>query len=257
MTYPLSGNPPWRPPALTPDAIESIASLVRAGNYGRVAKWLKTQYQCFATKTDVGIRYGRIDVVGLRDIGGELSGSGEIVSIEVKPGRKPFATAAGQARGYSVYAQRCFLADVRPTRPAFTDDELEIATQLGIGLIAIDRRGITEVLSSPRNTPVERLQLLVIERVGYSLCAVCRSFFSRGEKGSYWRGLTRSTPNAGPVKAAEQGRGYVYWLDEVAKRSRRRRSGSSALVFHRRYLCPDCVENLFGEVADELSEIRT
>jgi len=216
--------------------------------YAGVARWLKRRYGCFATKTDIGIRYGRIDVVGLRDIGGELSGAGEVVSIEVKPGHRPFATAAGQARGYSVYAQRCFLADSRSSRPAFTDDELEIARELGIGLIAIAGSRISEVLSSPRHDPVERLQLLVIERVGYSLCAVCGSFFRRGDSDSDWKRLTRSSSLAGPVRAAKQGRGYMYWLNEVARRNRRRRA-SAEVLYHRRYLCPDCVEDLFWEFA--------
>ncbi len=216
--------------------------------YAGVARWLTRRYGCFATKTDIGIRYGRIDVVGLRDIGGELSGAGEVVSIEVKPGRRPFATAAGQARGYSVYAHRCFLADRRPAGPPFSDDELEIARQLGIGLIAITGRRISEVLSSPRHDPVERLQLLVIERVGYSRCAICGSFFRRGESDSDWKRLTRSSSLAGPVRAAKQGRGYMYWLNEVAHRNRRR-SASADVLYHRRYLCPDCVENLFWEIA--------
>jgi hypothetical protein len=32
MTYPQSGNPPWRPTDLTPELSEQVASLVRAGN---------------------------------------------------------------------------------------------------------------------------------------------------------------------------------------------------------------------------------
>lgn len=231
-----------------PVARRSIPSVRERDLYVGVARWLRLRYGCFATKTDIGIRYGRIDVVGLRDIGGELSGAGEVVSIEVKPGRRPFATAAGQARGYSVYAQRCFLADIRTKTPAFSDDELEVATQLGIGLIAIGERRITEVLSSPRHAPVERLQLLVIERLGYSLCAVCRSFFRRGDGDSRWNRITRSSSRAGPLRAAKEERGYMYWLDEVARRNPSR-SQNREIVYHRRYLCPDCVENLFWELA--------
>ncbi len=217
--------------------------------YPRVERWLKARYECFATKVDVGIRHGRIDVVGLRDVGGELSGTGEVVSIEVKPAGRPFATAAGQARGYSVYANRCYLASGRSSRPTFTDDEIEIATQLGIGLIAIKKTGLVEALSAPRHEPVERLQLLVIERVGYSLCAVCHSFFRRGTRDGSWDRVTRSGSSAGPVRAAERGRGYMFWLDEVADRNRRR-SSVRDVIYHRRYLCPDCVENLFWELTE-------
>lgn len=225
------------------------ASHLERDLYPRVDRWLKARYGCFATKVDVGIRHGRIDVVGLRDIGGELSGTGEVVSIEVKPAGRPFATAAGQARGYSVYANRCYLASARAVRPDFNDDEVEIATQLGIGLIAIRKGGLVETLSAPRHQPVERLQLLVVKRVGYSLCAVCHSFFRRGRRDKDWGRLTRSSARSGPIRAAEQGRGYMFWLDEVAKRNPRRRAGE--FLYHRRYLCPDCVENLFWELAKD------
>jgi transposase len=32
VSYPNSGNPPWRPTDLTPELVEQVASLVRAGN---------------------------------------------------------------------------------------------------------------------------------------------------------------------------------------------------------------------------------
>ena len=79
--------------------------------YEPVGKWAKRSLGCF----DKGLRHGRIDVIGLRDAGGRLSGRAEVVAIEVKRGNAPFATSVGQAHGYSIYADRCYLADVRPT----------------------------------------------------------------------------------------------------------------------------------------------
>ncbi len=42
-----------------------------------------------------------------------MSGDTETISIEVKRGSEPFATACGQALGYRIYANRVYLADKR------------------------------------------------------------------------------------------------------------------------------------------------
>ena len=64
--------------------------------YPRVAQWAAKSLGCFHTAIDAGLKRGRIDVVGLRDVGGNLSGRSEVVSIEVKHGKQPFATSIGQ-----------------------------------------------------------------------------------------------------------------------------------------------------------------
>ncbi len=43
-------------------------------------------FLCFKTGLNTGLKYGRIDVVGVRDIGDDLSGEVEIIAIEVKRG---------------------------------------------------------------------------------------------------------------------------------------------------------------------------
>lgn len=78
--------------------------------YPPVAKWLERYKGCFATGTNTGLRWARIDVIGLRDIGGHLSGSTEVIAIEVKRDGVSFGNALGQAHSYSVYADRCYLA---------------------------------------------------------------------------------------------------------------------------------------------------
>lgn len=81
--------------------------------YPLVERWLKRHYRCFATGINTGLRYSRIDVVGVRDVGGDLSGEVESIVVEVKRGTEPFATASGQALGYRVYVNRIYLADYR------------------------------------------------------------------------------------------------------------------------------------------------
>jgi hypothetical protein len=64
--------------------------------YPTVARWLCRHFACFRTATNKGLRHSRIDVVGVRDTGGDLSGEVEVIAIEVKRGSFPFANAAGQ-----------------------------------------------------------------------------------------------------------------------------------------------------------------
>jgi hypothetical protein len=99
----------------------------------------------------------RIDIVGIRDTGGDLSGEVETIAVEVKRGSFPFANACGQTLGYNVYANRVYLADLRAA--PFTATELHIASHLGIGLIQIKADKCIEVISSPVCKPMQRLSL--------------------------------------------------------------------------------------------------
>src|SRR5690606_26168688 len=103
--------------------------------YPVLANWMAKHFRCFKTGTNVGLRYSRADVLGVRDVGGSLSGEIETIVIEVKRGNEPFATASGQTLGYRVYANRVYLADERSA--GFSQNELHIASSLGIGLIQI------------------------------------------------------------------------------------------------------------------------
>jgi hypothetical protein len=119
--------------------------------YPILANWMKRHFGCFKAAGPVGTRYSRADVVGIRDTGGGNSGEVELIVIEVKRGTEPFATSSGQAAGYSVYANRVYLADVRER--GFTVDEREIASNLGVGLIKIRSRKPQEILSSREHRP--------------------------------------------------------------------------------------------------------
>src|ERR1051325_6870721 len=99
--------------------------------YPFVEGWLKKHFGCFKTAVNKGLRHGRIDITGVRDVGGDLSGAIETIGVEVKRGSFPFANACGQTLGYNVYVNRAYLADVR--QEGFTPDEIHIASHLGIG----------------------------------------------------------------------------------------------------------------------------
>jgi hypothetical protein len=51
------------------------------------------------------------------------------------------------------------------------------------------------------------------------------------------------------LRAAEQEKGFVYWLDERSRRDKA--AADKELIYHRRYVCPDCVFNLFGEFVQD------
>ena len=128
--------------------------------YPSVRRWLSERYDCIDTFVDKGITYGRIDVSGIRHVGGHLTGASEFVAVEVKTDRQGFGTAVGQAAGYSVYADRCYLAAVRP-EDGFSTDELAIAGHLGVGLLHLRRRGrgvVTESLTAPLRQPLPQLR---------------------------------------------------------------------------------------------------
>lgn len=216
--------------------------------YPKVAQWAARELSCFHTATNTGLRLGRIDVVGLRDVGGNLSGRSEVISIEVKHDRQPFATSIGQASGYWIYADRCYLAEARP-RP-FSEDEVSIARQLGVGLIRItgdQRMRITEILSPAAREPLEALRLELIDRLGYASCTVCAGLFKRGSKDAWGERIVRQTATGTHMqRAVRDEKGLVYWLDEAEERSRR----PTDTTYRRRYVCPECIAALFAHLGD-------
>ena len=147
--------------------------------YPIVEKWMKKHFLCFRTAINTGLKHGRIDVVGVRDVGGDLSGEIETISIEVKRGTEAFATSSGQALGYKIYANRVYLADVRSE--SFSHEEISIASNLGIGLIQIKNGKCSEIISSPFYNPMTSLHLSVIEKLALGKCQLCNTFFELGD----------------------------------------------------------------------------
>jgi hypothetical protein len=60
--------------------------------YPPVKKWMVKHFHCFKADVNLGLRYSRVDVLGIRDVGGDLSGEVETIAIEVKRASEPFAT---------------------------------------------------------------------------------------------------------------------------------------------------------------------
>lgn len=216
--------------------------------YPIVEKWLKKNHRCFKTAINKGKKESRIDVVGVKDIGGDLSGEVEVISVEVKRGTEPFATASGQALGYKVYANKVYLADFR--EKPFNNDEISIASHLGIGLIQIQKGKCKEILSSPYYKPITKQNLLLLENLALGRCQLCGSFFEIGniEKNRF-SGLARENLE----KAIKDEKGLMFWNREVGERKNKLgiRKSKDGSTFERRFICPDCVYYFISQLKDE------
>jgi len=212
-----------------------------AALYPAVKKWALTKLDCWEVALDTGPSLGRIDVVGIRDFGGgDLASRSEVIAVEVKRSGQPFAKSAGQAHGYSVMADRCYLAQEAAT---FSGQEQVVASRLGIGLLAITASGrVSEVLGAPVQEPLAELRLKLLEKLSCAVCSICSTVFRVGTKVGGYQHVGRKTEMPGGLKsAAEQKLGLMWWLHETA--NERDTSGRN-LNYWRRYLCADCTRAL-------------
>ena len=208
--------------------------------YPEVEKWLKKSHLCFKTAKNKGLKkYSIIDVIGVTDVGGDLSGEVETIAVEVKRGAEPFAKASGQALANKVYANRIYLADIRDE--SFSRDEIYIASHLGVGLIQIENQDCREVLTSPYYKPIEKLNLMLLENLALGKCQLCGSFFDIGdiEQNRYSK-----TTNENLKKALDDEKGLRFWNREIAKRKKKlgiRDVSDKIESYERRFICHDCI----------------
>src|SRR5689334_5154390 len=108
--------------------------MLEAKLYKKVADFIGKEFDCFHTAEKKGIEQGTVDVVGLRYSMDRFGGTAEVVAVEVKLESATFLKSLGQALGYSVMADRCYLAVHKPYNHHFTVPEKELAAQLNVGL---------------------------------------------------------------------------------------------------------------------------
>jgi hypothetical protein len=213
-----------------------------ASLYPIVDRWMKRHFLCFRTAINKGLRFSRIDVIGIRDMGCDLASDVEAIAIEVKRGTEPFATACGQTLGYRVYAHRVYLADYRDA--SFSPDEVSIASSLGIGLIQIRKRKCTEILSSPIYRPMPKLYYQLLERLALGRCQFCDNIFQIGDQKRWYGNVTRENIK----KAIADGKGIIFWNSEISNRKAKLGIRSDKFIWERRFICPDCVERVISQL---------
>lgn len=213
--------------------------------YEVVETWAERKFGCFATAIDKGTEYGRVDVIGLRQTPGDHSAQTDLICIEVKRGTQPLLNALGQAVGYSIYGNYCYLADYRPESP-YSEIEREIAEQLGIGLIRIGKNNRVEQVSNARRCqPVENFKLRLADQMGFVQCSICGTFFARSESNRNlydWSRLQRDTSNSARKRAGiEAGKGFVFWPEDASSQDVTHQSRhSDGRLYNRRFLCNTC-----------------
>lgn len=205
--------------------------------------WLKEKHRCFKTEITKGLKQSIIDVVGVTDVGGELSGEVETMAVEVKWGTGPFAKAAGQTLAYKVYANRIYLADLKD----FNHDEISIASHLGIGLIQIQNKECQEVLSSPYYVPIEKLNLQLLEGLALGRCQLCGYFVAIGDEHNRFSKISNKKALQKEVNAEN---GLIFWNESVDERKRKAgiQTKKEGYIHERRFICSDCISTLFPQL---------
>jgi len=218
--------------------------------YKTVRDWVVSDdgLRCHKTWINQGLQEARPDVTGLRHAGGNLRGDFELIVVEVKKSSDQFVTSAGQAGAYGVYADRTYLCCPQADKP-FDEDNIEIASHLGIGLAEIDEhQKLRRVLAAPVRQPIPRKRQELLANLGWVVCQICGIPFPRSgdsENRKSWKGLNRSDASA--MSDAVKGRkGYVWWLWNWSHDSDR--LDANDLTEDSRYLCRDCVEGLFWDL---------
>ena len=170
------------------------------------------------------VRDPRPDLVGIRHVGGELSGDFELVTALVRPSTKRFVSVAGETSAQRLQADRVYLA-CYTGEEGFSESRIEVGLRLGIGLIRIDTDlNCHRDLAAPSANPIARTRHELLNQLGFASCQLCQVAFSC------------TTDEDTHAEA-----GSVFWNEIWADHYGRLRNES---VYDRRYLCPDCVRNL-------------
>ena len=210
--------------------------------YVSVEKWAKKHFGCFATGINKGTNYGRVDVVGLRQIPGDLSAETEFICIEVKKGTQPFLNALGQASSYSIYGDYSYLAEYRPDGP-FNEEERVLAERLGVGLIRINSHLAVSLVSTARRCqPDENFRLRIADQLGFVRCVICTTFFPRKRESQNWGNLQKHIDDREKmISSVEDGKGIVFWPDDASKHDvTHDLRHSDDRIYNRRFACNTC-----------------
>jgi len=193
-----------------------------------VEKFTKQHFRCFKTGINKGLQnFGTVDIIGIKRIIKDVGSSNEIIAIEVKTESSKFCKKVGQALGYSIFANRCYLAVYFNGKDKFTDDQKNIANKLGVGLIEIRGKKCKEVLTSPYYQTLESLSLPFIWRLHIVKCQICNIFFDV-------KNLSRNF-----TKSVNNDKSYVYWLENLSKELK---EDKRTQIYQRRYICSDCIK---------------
>lgn len=213
--------------------------------YRLIQRLLEDDFGCFVTQQTTGVQgVGYADVLGARDIGGEYDSGVEVIAVEVKLSTRNFGKSLGQAHGYSLFANKSYLAVPFTRSDSFTSEQRDEAAHLGVGLIRISgwkKKRSQEVLTPSSSEPIEALRLKALSRMGYYQCAICRTMIGPPNDSDY---TTR-------VKAAKLHGKTLYFGRQIRDERKVRRllfmNRREEAVQRTTFVCSDCIGRLIPE----------
>lgn len=118
---------------------------------------------------------------------------------------------------------------------------MEIASNLGIGLIRISNGRPKEVLASRDHRPIARMRLDMARKLKVYQCRICGSFVE--STGNY-----KAFAKNKILNAIKRDRGLIFWHDELARRKKRLKISKHGDEdsYERRVVCRECVSTLFA-----------
>jgi hypothetical protein len=158
--------------------------------YQTVKDYIADKFHCIGTSVNKGhLALGLVDVVGVYDTSCEHYNDAEVILVEVKTTTDSFGKSLGQALGYSIFGERCYLSVTFYGDDTFTKEQEYIANHLGVGLIRVPvdsngrprRAKIEIVLSSKKYEPIQSQKHNMLAAIGIGTCCICGIFSSRKE----------------------------------------------------------------------------
>lgn len=158
--------------------------------YLTVKGYIADKFNCIGISVNKGhLALGLVDVVGAYDTSSDVLNDAEVVVVEVKTTTNSFGKSLGQALGYSIFGERCYLAVTFHGDNTFTKEQEYIANHLGVGLIRIPvdlngrplRAKFEIVLSSKKHEPVQGQKYNMLAAIGITKCCICGMFGSQKE----------------------------------------------------------------------------
>jgi transcription elongation factor Elf1 len=91
------------------------------------------------------------------------------------------------------------------------------------------------------------MNLELVERMALGKCQLCGSYFGIGAEKRRYANVARENFS----KKYQNGSGLMFWNRELSHRKAKLglRVPKDGSTFERRFICPDCVENVLAEVA--------
>lgn len=189
--------------------------------YPYVATFLQDNFGCTSTVQNRGTQDVRFDVLGLRRRGNHFAPCTELLAVEVKAGGTRFVNYLGQAIGYSLYANEIYLAWKKPRGEKITQEEIDISSRFGVGMLHISSDNDISKISSSRKFTPERhffMQVLQAEKcLNHFECILCNEVYPRENVGFVHRLEDTENARVGNLASViNNGKHARYWLFEHA-----------------------------------------